>query len=346
MKGIVPIGDCKIEVRDFEIPEPGENQVLIDVKSVGICGSDIHTFRMTWEQIGERQNLIMGHEAGGIVYKIGKCVNNVKVGDRVCIYHYIGCGKCAYCHEGIFGWCENKRAYGWGMHGTMSEYILAEEKYCCPFPKELPFEDATFMACSAGTGYAALKKLDDFASDGYIAVVGLGPIGIVACMLAQAKGWKTIAFDISKKRVDFAVKHGINAFCPDKDKPLVKQIKDRMSGKQPVRIFDTSGHPEGLADAIDIAGNGAHLAVIGRGRRKYKMSDRMDISELVVKQITFRGSWVFTLPEYYELSEFMLANRLSFNSIVTSRYDFSDAQKAFEIAADINNAGKTVFIKD
>ena len=345
MKGVVPVGDCKVKVREFKVPEPVEGQVLIDVKCAGICGSDINTYRMTWEQVGKRQNMIIGHEAGGVVIKIGPCVKNIKVGDRVCIYHFIGCGTCAYCHEGIFGWCENVRAYGWHMHGAMSEYILAEEKNCCPFPEELPFEDATFTACSAGTAYAAIKKLDSFASDGYIAVVGLGPIGVVACMLAQAKGLKTVAFDISKRRVDFAVKQGINAFCPNKDKPPLKQIKDRMTGKQPVRILDTSGHPESLADAFDIARNGTHIVTIGKGKRTYKISDRVDISELVGKQITLQGSWVFTLPEYYELLEFMLTNKLSFNNIVTGRYDFEDAQKAFEVAADNNNAGKTVFIK-
>ncbi len=344
MKGIVPIGNYKVDVRDFKIPEPGENQVLIDVKCAGICGSDINTFKMTWEQIGERQDLVVGHEAGGIVSKVGPCVKNVKVGDRVCIYHFIGCGTCVYCHEGIFGWCENKRAYGWHIHGAMSEFILTEEKNCCPLPEELSFEDAAFMACSAGTAYAAIKKLDSFASDGYFAVVGLGPIGVVTCILAQAKGLKTIAFDINENRVDFAVKQGINAFCPKKDKPLVEQIKNRMLGKQPMRILDTSGHPEGLADAFDIAGNGTHIVTIGKGRRTYKMSDRIDIGELVYKQIIFQTSWVFTLPEYYELLEFMLTNKLSFNSIVTSRYNFEDAQKAFEQAASPENGGKTVFI--
>jgi threonine dehydrogenase-like Zn-dependent dehydrogenase len=345
MKGVVPVGNYHVEVRDFEIPEPGEGEVLIDVKCAGICGSDLNTFRMTWEQIGERQNLVVGHEAGGIVSKVGPGVKNVEVGQRVCVYHYMGCGKCQYCLEGIYGWCEQKRAYGWHVHGAMSEFLITEEKNCCPLPEELTFEDAAFLACSAGTAFSALKKLDKLVTDGYLAVMGLGPIGTVASLMAQAKGWKTIAMDVSESRVEFARKQGLNVFCPEKGIPLADQLRGRMNNKLPVRIFDTTGHPEGLADCFDIAGNGSWVLTIGKGKRTYKMSERIDISELVLKQIVFMTSWVFTLPEYYQMVEFMLDHKLSFDNLVTGRFEFKDAQQAFEKAASPDNGGKTVFIK-
>ncbi len=213
--------------------------------------------------------------------------------------------------EGIYGWCENKRAYGWHMNGTMSEYLIAEEVNCCPLPEQLPFEDAAFMACSAGTAYSALKKLSNTVFNGYLAIVGLGPIGIVASLIAMAKRWQIISFDLSKDRVEFAKQLGINAFCSENDMPIAKQVKSRMQGKCPMLVLDTSGHPEGLVNAIAICENGAHVVTIGKGRRTYQMSSDFNISELVVKQINLQGSWVFTLPEYYELLEFMLDNKLS-----------------------------------
>lgn len=346
MRGVVPVGDYKVEVRTFAVPEPGEGEVLIDVKCAGICGSDVNTFRMTWEQIGDRQNLVVGHEAGGIVAKVGSGVNKVKVGDRVCVYHYMGCGRCKYCESGVIGMCENKRAYGWHIHGAMSEYLLTEERSCRTLPDEMPFEEAAFLACSAGTAYASLKKLDSFATNGYLAIVGLGPIGIVGSLMAQAKGWKSIAFDVSQQRVDFAKSLGIDAFCPDKQSKLADQIAARMKGRLPMRVFDTSGHPDGLADAFDISDKGAHVVTIGKGKRRYTMSERVDISELVTKEITLQASWVFTIPDYEELVELMQTTGLSFSGIVTGRFAFSDAQKAFEQAADLSNAGKTVFIKN
>ena len=345
MKGVVPVGNLRVEVREFEIPEPGEREVVIDVKCAGICGSDLNTFRMSWDQIGERQNKIIGHEAGGIVYRVGPGVKTVKVGQRVCVYHYMGCGTCKYCMEGTIGWCEKRRAYGWHVNGEMSEYVLTEERNCCPLPEQLTFEDAAFLACSAGTAYASLKKLARLATDGYLAVVGLGPIGTVTSMMAAAKGWKTIGFDVSEHRVSFCRKNGINAFCPEKGSHLEDQLRSRMKGKLPARVFDTTGHPEGLADSFAIADRGAHVVTIGKGPRAYKMSERINMGDLVLKQITFMTSWVFTLPEYYELVEFMLDNELSFSRLVTGRFSFDDAQKAFERANRPENGGKTVFVK-
>ena len=345
MKGIVPIGNCRVEVREFDIPTPGDDEVLIDVKCSGICGSDVNTFRMTWEQINERQNLVVSHEAGGVVCKVGKNVQNVSVGDRVCVYHYLGCGKCKYCLEGKYGWCEGKKAYGWHFHGSAREYLTAKAINCCPLPAELPFEDAAFMACSAGTAYASLKKLDSFATDGYMAVAGLGPIGTVCSLMAAAKGWTVVAFDLSSTRVEFARKLGIHAIQTGNGIPAVDQVKAEMGGKLPMRLMDTTGHPDGLADAVELAEKGAHIVTIGKGRRVYKMSGRFDISEVVVKELVLQGSWVFTLPEYYEMMEFMVAHKLSFHSLVTGRYSFDEAQAAFEAAADTNNAGKTVFIR-
>ncbi len=345
MKGIVPVGDCKVQVREFEIPEPKDDEVLVEVKCSGICGSDVNTFRMSWEQINERQNLVVSHEAGGVVQKVGKNVENISVGDRVCIYHYLGCGKCKYCLEGKYGWCEDKEAYGWHFNGSAREYLIAKAVNCCPLPEELPFEDAAFMACSAGTAYASLKKLDSFAADGYLTVMGLGPIGMVCSLMAAAKGWNVLACDLSETRVKFAEGLGIHVIQSNGDSPLSEQIKDAMDGRLPIRIMDTTGHPSGLADAVEIAENGAHIVTIGKGRRKYLMSDRFDISEVVVKELVIQGSWVFTLPEYYEMMEFMVEHKLSFNNLVTGRYSFDEAQEAFEAVADMNNAGKTVFIK-
>jgi threonine dehydrogenase-like Zn-dependent dehydrogenase len=345
MKGVVPVGGYKVEVRDIDIAEPAEGEVLINVKCAGICGSDVNTFRMTWEQIGERQNLVVGHEAGGIVEKVGPGVRKIKPGDRICVYHYMGCGKCKYCEAGIVGMCEQKRAYGWHVHGAMSEFLITEERSCRILPAEIPFEDSTFMACSAGTAFASIKKLDNFSSNGYLAVVGMGPIGLVSSLMAMAKGWKVIAFDTSENRVEFAKSRNIHAFCPDKAVPLKDQLRGKMNDRLPVRVLDTSGHPEGLADALDIVEKKGFVVTIGKGRRTYAMSQRVDISEIVVKETTLQGSWVFTIPDYEELVEFMIDNKLTFQSLITGRFAFGDAQKAFEKAADLSNAGKTVFVK-
>jgi threonine dehydrogenase-like Zn-dependent dehydrogenase len=227
----------------------------------------------------------------------------------------------------------------------MSEYVKTEEKSCCPLPDQLTFEDAAFLACSAGTAYASLKKLARGTGDGYLAVVGLGPIGTVASLVAHAKGWKTIGIDVSGPRVEYCRKQGIEAFCPEPGRPLEEQLKGRMKGKLPARVYDTTGNADGLADAFLIAGRGAHIVTIGKGPRPYTMSERINMGDLILKQITFMTSWVFTLPDYHELVEFMLDAGLSFSQLVTGRFRFEEAQQAFERAANPETVGKTVFVK-
>ena len=101
MKGLVFLGDRKAAIKDFPDPEPGFGEVLIRMKATGICGSDLHVYR---RQEG-REDRIPGHEPSGVIEAIGEGVERIKVGDRVCINHYLGCGHCVHCAAGYFQWC-------------------------------------------------------------------------------------------------------------------------------------------------------------------------------------------------------------------------------------------------
>lgn len=346
MKGVVLLGSRSLTVREHDIPEPGPGEVLVRVKCAGICGSDLNTFRMTWEEIGERQNFIDGHEGGGIVEKVGSGVTKTKPGDRVTLYHFMGCGRCKYCEQGAFTLCDHFRAFGWHMHGTMAEYIICEERCCRVLPDSLGFEESVFIGCSGSTAYEALKKLDGFSSFGCLAIVGLGPIGIVASLIAQKIGWKTIGFDPSKNRVEFASSLGINAFVPEKEISLREQLMHRMNGNLPSRVFDTTGSPYGLADAIDIAEKQGHVVTIAKGKRSYSVDPPIKIGEMIAKEIVLHASWVFTVSDCDEFTSFMCDNDLSFKPVVTARYTLDQAQEAFDYAVDQNNFGKTIFMMD
>ena len=95
MKGLVLLGDQNLELRDFPIPTPGYGKVVVKIKTAAICGSDVH-FYNSRPEIFENLGGISGHEPAGYVYSVGEGVTNVKVGDRVCLYHFEGCGECEY----------------------------------------------------------------------------------------------------------------------------------------------------------------------------------------------------------------------------------------------------------
>ena len=190
---------------------------MVALRNAGICGSDLHTAHKSWEEIGERQNLVIGHEASGVVAEVGAGVPHALVGTRVSVYHYRGCGVCRHCLAGEIVFCNSKRGYGWHVHGADADYLLTDARNCCPLPDTLTHLDGSFLACAAGTAYAALRKLEAMAGAPLCAVVGLGPVGLAAALLARAMGWQVIGLDRVAERRAYAAAQGITVVAPPAD---------------------------------------------------------------------------------------------------------------------------------
>ena len=122
MRGVVYLGDSEVEVRDFNRPEPGPGQVVIEMRVAGLCGSDLHKYHSSREWARERNGMISGHEPAGVVADVGKDVENVSEGDRVCVYHTVGCGHCAVCVSGTPVFCSNQGAFGRTRDGSHADY--------------------------------------------------------------------------------------------------------------------------------------------------------------------------------------------------------------------------------
>jgi threonine dehydrogenase-like Zn-dependent dehydrogenase len=208
MLGAVLAGNSTVELQDFPIPEPGHGQVLMKTKSSTICGSDIRAIYR--EHLGrgpERyQNKIAGHEPCGQIVAEGPGLKRFKKGDRVIVYHISGCGMCNDCRRGYMISCASpfRAAYGWQRDGGMASYILAEEKDLVALPDELSYTDGAQVACGFGTVYEGLEKIGVSGNDA-ILVMGLGPVGLAALMLARSMGAnKRIGVDVVEERLEVA----------------------------------------------------------------------------------------------------------------------------------------------
>ena len=192
MKGVVLLGDGELAVKEFEDPKPGRGEVVVRTKAAGICGSDIHMLHSPKKRHEGRPEMIAGHEGAGIIEEIGEGVTMVEPGNRVSIYHYIGCGKCRHCLAGYRQWCRETKGMGLGVHGADADFILTKEDNCYVMPEELSFIDGAFMACGAGTAYSALSKLRPNGTS-TLAVFGLGPVGLAGVIMAKAMGAQVVA---------------------------------------------------------------------------------------------------------------------------------------------------------
>ena len=163
MRGVLLPGGRKVEIKEFDVPEPGYGQVLVKMKASSICGSDIRAIYR--EHLGHGpeayQNVIAGHEPCGQIVKVGPGCKRFKEGDRVILYHISGCGVCNDCRKGYMISCTSpyRAAYGWQRDGGHADYLLAEENTCVALPDSLSYVDGALVACGFGTVYEALSRV-------------------------------------------------------------------------------------------------------------------------------------------------------------------------------------------
>lgn len=360
MRGVVPLGGGRVEVREVPDPRPGPGEAVVAVRNAGICGSDLHTAHRSWEEIGERQNLVIGHEASGVVAEVGAGVSAALVGTRVSVYHYRGCGLCRHCLAGEIVFCAGKRGYGWHLHGADADYLLTDARNCCPLPAELTHLDGSFLACAAGTAYAALRKLEAVPGAPTCAVVGLGPVGLAAALLARAMGWHVIGLDRVAERRAYAEAQGIATVAPPADDgaghgapggrvesgpgALTEAVRTATGGADPGRVFDASGSEAGLAAALELVGRGGRVVTVGRGMWPLRFAPRVNVADLIRKQAQVMGSWVLPVHYYHDLVDLMVATRTSFAPLDAGRFAIDDAPHAFAVAGSPATLGKVSLV--
>ena len=167
MRGVVFLGDRKLEVREFPDPTPGPRDVILEIKASGMCGSDLHNYRAPAQPAGavtggirRQAGMIAGHEPCGIVAAVGTGVTEkeARIGQRVMDHHYDGCGNCKHCRAGWTQMClEGTVVYGSGGHGGHARYMKVPVSTLVPLPDALSFVTGAAISCGTGTAWGALK---------------------------------------------------------------------------------------------------------------------------------------------------------------------------------------------
>lgn len=257
MRGAVLLGDRKVELATVDDPHPGSNDAVIEVKASGLCGSDLRFYRGDRETAlanlgvksaaqhsrGDGVRIIAGHEPCGIVAAVGKEVDqrSVRVGDRVMVHHYAGCGFCDPCRTGWTQMCEaGATIFGTTAHGGHADYLKVPANTLIPLPDELSFSAGAAISCGTGTAYSALLRMNLTGRD-TIAIFGQGPVGQSAVQLAASLGATVIAVDIESARLQracaFGAAHAIDSSTTDP----VQAISELTRGKGATLALDASG---------------------------------------------------------------------------------------------------------
>ncbi|HBL72553.1 MAG TPA: alcohol dehydrogenase [Bacteroidales bacterium] len=345
MKAAYLPGNSTVVLKDVEIPEPGHGEVLIRMKASTICGSDIRA--IYHEHLGKGpegyQDKICGHEPSGQIIKCGPGLRRFKEGDRVVVYHISGCGVCNDCRRGYMISCTSpyRAAYGWQRDGGMADYLLAEEKDLVLLPDSLSYADGAQIACGFGTVYEGLEKIGICGNDAVL-VVGLGPVGLAAAMLARAMGaQKVIGVDTVKERMQIALEKGLCDHVFPSDEKALEAIKTVTGGQGVERSVDCSGNVHGRSLAIKAARKWGKIVFIGEGGTcTFNPSP-----DIIHDQKTIYGSWVTNIWRMEELVERIERWGIHPEDLITHRFTLDQASEGFALMAE-GKCGKVAIVFD
>lgn len=341
MRGAILPGQDRVELKEFDRREPGHGQVLVRMKASGLCGSDLRAIyhEHTGSGAERYQNVIAGHEPAGQVEAVGPGVDGFEPGDRVVVYHILGCGRCEECLKGFMIGCRSpeRAAYGWQRDGGHADYLLAEARTLLHLPDELTYTDGALVACGFGTAYQGILRAGVSGRD-RVLVVGLGPVGLGAVMLAASSGAEVIGVDLISERLELAKRAGA-AHVLMGGESTTEEVLDLTDGHGTEVGIDCSGSAAGRKLCLEAAREWGRVVYIGEGG-----SVTFEPSPLLLhKQLTLHGSWVCGINEMGELLEHLARKKMHPEATVTHTFPLSDTKQAYE-TFDAGRTGKVVIL--
>jgi threonine dehydrogenase-like Zn-dependent dehydrogenase len=348
MKGVVFLGDRKLELREFPDPTPGPRDVVLEIKASGVCGSDLHNYRAPAQPAGavtggirRLAGVIAGHEPCGIVAAVGSGVGEkeARVGQRVMDHHYDGCGACKHCRAGWTQMClAGAVVYGSGGHGAHARYMRVPVSTLVPLPDSLSFVTGAAISCGTGTAWGALKRLNLQGGE-TIAIFGQGPVGLSATQLAVAMGARVIALDITPERLARAREFGAHDLVNPKSEDAVAAIKELTRGKGVSVAMETSASPEARIAALGALAPWGRLCFIG-GSTSFTVDN---VSTITSRQLTLVGSWTFSKVGQAQFARYVADRGIQVDKVFTDRWRLEQGDEAYKDFAQ-QSGGKGVFV--
>jgi (R,R)-butanediol dehydrogenase/meso-butanediol dehydrogenase/diacetyl reductase/L-iditol 2-dehydrogenase len=312
------------------VPDPqiaGGHDILVRVKAVSICGSDVHGFDGSTGR--RRPPIIMGHEAAGDVAALGKEVKNFKIGDRITFDSTIYCGSCFYCQNGQPNLCDNRTVLGvscdeYRRHGAFAEYVVVPEHICCLLPAALSYEEAA-MTEPAGVAAHAFR-ITPVGLNETVAIVGAGLIGLLLLdVLRASTAGKIIALDTDPARRETALKRGADAVFDPAGKDPDKALGEFSSGRGVDRVFEAVGASAPIQTALSIVRKGGSVTLIGNVSPKIELP----LQSVVSRQISLFGSCAIA-GEYPVVLDLMARKKINAASLISRKAPLSEGQLWFD----------------
>ena len=330
-----------IRTEEMSTPKIGEDEVLVEMKACGICGSDL----MEW-YLKSRAPLVLGHEPAGVIAKKGRTVKGFNVGDRVFVHHHVACLTCHYCLHGDYTLCEQ-------FHKTHIEPGGFSEYFKVPtpnlqidtlkIPETMSFEEATFIE-PVGCCLRALKKCNIQTSDS-LAIIGVGAIGIIHVALSKIfRAEKTFVSDLIDYRLNVAKQFGADVAVNPVKEDLVAVVKAETDGRGVDIAVVTAPSLEAYKAGLSVCRKGGKLCVFA----PIEPSKYLQISpkELFFSEIQIIPSYSTSHLETRIALKLIKSGRINVKKLITHRFRLVEAAKAFRTASESKQSLKVIVLNE
>jgi len=330
------IDDMRMECRP--IPEAGDNDVLIRMACVGICGSDVSY--LTKGRIGDfvvKEPMVLGHEGAGTVEKCGANVTHLKPGDRVAIEPGVPCRRCPQCKGGRYNLCPKIFFCATPPdHGNLCRYYVHDAEFCYKLPSHVSLEEGALLEPLSVAVHACRRAGACVGSR--VLVCGAGPIGLVCLMVAKAAGASRVCVtDISSDRLKVAASMGATSTVlvdgSKDEQQMCELIKENFDGEMPDCTIECSGAESSIRLAILATESGGCVVLVGLGPAEIKLP----VVNAAVREVDIRG--IFRYANCYPAAlDLVAGGSVNVKGLITHTVKLWNSEEAFQIA----KAGKAI----
>lgn len=337
MKQQVMNAPGEIDFRQIPVPQPGPDQVLVRIKRIGICGSDIHVYHGTHPYTS--YPITQGHEVSGQVEEVGEYVADLKVGDRVTIEPQVVCGRCYSCLHGKYNLCEKLKVMGFQTTGTASNYFAIDATKVTKLPDGISFSDGAMLEPLAVTVHAA-KRFANL-KDSKVVVLGCGPIGILLIQSLKAFGAaKIMATDISDYRLDLASRLGADRVVNTKSEDYAIALRETFGSDNADVIYECAGTDITMDQAIQNARKGSTIILVAVfGKRAC-----VDLAKLNDSELDLNTSMMYRHEDYEDAIQLVAEGKIQLKPLQTAHFAFEDYLQAYQFIDDNRETTMKVII--
>jgi len=333
----------KIEFRDVPVPEPGPGEVLVRMKRIGVCGSDIHVWH--GKHALTPYPVVQGHEVSGRVEKAGRGVRGFATGDPVTIQPQVTCGTCYPCRHGDYHICDQLKVMGFQTTGAGSELFSVQASKLLKLPRRMDLEHGAMIEPLAVAVHALGRA---GGSDGIkgrnILVLGAGPIGNLVAQAARGLGAARVMItDVSEFRLGKARECGVPLCVNVGTTDLAAAVKQGFGDDKADLILECVGSPATISQAVAVARKGTDIIVVG----VFGDKPVVDMGTVQDRELRLIGTLMYREPDWKKAIELVESGRVKLAPLITDHYAFADYRKAYEyIDANREKAMKVMIIVD